>query len=180
MDNAWAKMFDFGPQILEVVIRCVLVYGFLLVAFRLAGKRELGQMTPFDLVLILVISNSVQNAMVGEHQSVTAGLLAAATLFALNMVVGAVRGSSHRAQALLEGTPTALIKDGEALVANLRHEGISREELEAAVREHGLAEIADVDLAMLEIDGSISVIRFEGESARRTRRRFRALKTRPM
>ncbi len=180
MQGAAAGMFDFGPNVLEVIARCVIIYGFLLIAFRVAGKRELGQMTPFDLVLILVISNAVQNAMVGAHTSVTAGLLAAATLFVLNMVVGVLKQSSRRAQTLLEGTPTVLIKDGTPVTASLQQEGISHEELATAVREHGFADVSDVDLAMLEIDGSISAIKLEGDRAHRTRRRFRALKDRPL
>jgi len=166
-------VLDLSPDVLEVVLRCVIVYGFLLLAFRLSGKRELGQMTPFDLVLILVISNSVQNAMVGEHTSVTAGVLAAATLFVLNAAVGAMRQHSRRAQSILEGHPTVLVRDGRPLDESLRRERISGEELAAAVREHGIADVGDVDLAMLEVDGSISVLRLDGDRAHRTRRRFR-------
>jgi uncharacterized membrane protein YcaP (DUF421 family) len=180
MPDSFSAMFDFGPHVLEVIVRCIVIYGFLVIAFRLAGKRELGQMTPFDLVLILVISNSVQNAMVGTHTSVTAGLLAAATLFALNLGVGALKQSSDRARMVLEGTPTVLARDGKPLLASLERESISEAELEAAVREHGYASVADVDLAVLEIDGSISVIHLEDDRARRTRKRFRALKSRPL
>lgn len=174
----WTGLFDFSPSVLEVVLRCVIVYGFLLLAFRLSGKRELGQMTPFDLVLVLVISNSVQNAMVGEHQSVTAGVLAAATLFVLNAVVGIIKQRSRRAQAILEGNPTVLVRNGKPLTESLRRERISDGELAAAVREHGIADVADVDLAMLEVDGSISVLRLDGDQAHRTRRRFRQVRRR--
>jgi uncharacterized membrane protein YcaP (DUF421 family) len=180
MSDGLAAMFDFGPQVLEVIVRCIVIYGFLVVAFRLAGKRELGQMTPFDLVLILVISNSVQNAMVGTHTSVTAGLLAAATLFGLNLALGTLKQFSDKARVLLEGTPTVLVRDGKPLPGSLARESISEAELEAAIREHGYATVAEVDLAVLEIDGSISVLRFQGETARRTRKHFRALRNRPL
>jgi uncharacterized membrane protein YcaP (DUF421 family) len=180
MQDALSSIFELGPKTFEVVLRCVIVYGFLLIAFRLSGKREMGQMTPFDLVLILLISNSVQNAMVGEHTSVTAGILAAATLFAANLIAGRIRAKHPTVRKLLEGSPTVLIRDGKVVTDGLRRESIAVEELEAAVREHGLERIEDVDLAMLEIDGSISVLKFDGSRAQRTRRRFRALRDKPM
>jgi uncharacterized membrane protein YcaP (DUF421 family) len=175
-------VFDWNIELLEVVLRTGVVYLFLLAGMRLAGKRELGQLTPFDLVLLLTISNAVQNAMVGEHVSVTAGMVAATTLLVLNYTVSAVTYRSKGVRWLVEGTPTVLITNGHVVEAGLRHERLTREELEAAVREHGLESTDEVDLALMEVDGTISVIKYEDTNRsdrRRSRRGFRQLKQKP-
>ena len=154
-------MWHLGTPALEVAIRCALVYSTVLVGLRLSGKREVGQMTPFDLVLILLISNAVQNAMVGPDTSVWGGLIAAATLFLLNRVVAAFARGSETAARLVEGTPTLLIRRGTVIDANLARERITRDDLFRALREHGIDDVATVRSAILEVDGSISVMKEE-------------------
>ncbi|MCC6382697.1 MAG: DUF421 domain-containing protein [Dehalococcoidia bacterium] len=132
-------------------------------------------MAPFDLVLILLIANAVQNAMVGSDSSLVGGLLAAFVLLFLNLLVGRFNERVPVVERFLEGTPAVLVSDGQVVEANMRKEGIDRQELEQALREHGVADIAGVELAVLEIDGDISVVP-KSDGARRTRRHFRQLK----
>src|SRR4030081_943877 len=106
-----------------IVLRTIVVYIVLLLALRLAGKRELGQMTPFDLVVLLVLSNAVQNAMVGPDQSLNGGILAALTLLLLNWTVDRLGLRSRRFQMALQGNPTLLVHDGQLVQDHLKHEG---------------------------------------------------------
>ncbi len=142
----------------QIVIRTAAVYLAVYVGLRLMGKRELGQMTVFDLVVILLIANAVQNAMVGPDTSVAGGIIAAFVLLAINWAVARWRQRSPFWGRILEGTPTVLIQDGEFIWPHLRREGIERTELEMAMREHGVESIRDVKLAVLEVDGSISIV----------------------
>ncbi len=148
-----------GHPLLDIVVRCVVIYLTLLVGLRLMGKRQVGQLTPFDLLLLLLLSNAVQNAMIGPDTSLFGGLVAAATLFGLNSLVARVARSSGRAAQILEGTPTLLIRDGDFLEAHLASEGISRADILRALREHGVDDPSAVRSAILEVDGSISVLR---------------------
>ena len=149
-----------SPHVLaEIVVRSLVVYAFVLLGFRLTGKREVGQLPPFDLVLLLLIANAVQNAMTGPDTSLAGGLVAAFSLFALNLAVDRWLLRHRRARRWLMGTPTLLIRHGEVLAAHLAREGIARETLEAALRERGVGNIGDVSLAVLETDGSISVLK---------------------
>ena len=125
---------------------------------RLLGKRELGQMTVFDLVVILLLANAVQNAMVGPDSSLQGGLLAAAVLLAVNYLLGYLRLRSGWWRRLIEGTPTVLIMDGRYIQAHMSREDVGREDVEEALREHGLKSAADVAIAVLEVDGSISIV----------------------
>lgn len=145
-------------QIAEVVLRSICVYLFMLFALRIVGKKELSQLNTSDLILILLISNSVQNAMVGENTSLIGGLVAATSLFLLNYLIKLLLFKSEKLQQVLEGEPTLLIYKGEINYPNLKREKISVSELEAAIREHGIAEFSDVGLSMLERDGNISVV----------------------
>ncbi|HEX5367898.1 MAG TPA: YetF domain-containing protein [Dehalococcoidia bacterium] len=155
----------------SIVARTALVYIALLLGLRLAGKRELGQMTPFDLVVILLIANAVQNAMVGPDTSLIGGLIAAAVLVGLNYVVAYARRPIPWLRRAVEGSPTLLINDGEIVDANLRREGIDVDEVLMAIREHGLAGPDNVKVAVLEVDGSISIVpRDENLPHRRTRK----------
>lgn len=142
----------------QIIMRTAIVYLAVYLGLRLMGKRELGQMTVFDLVVILLIANAVQNAMVGPDVSVTGGVLAAFVLLLANRVVAALRLRSEFWGRVLEGTPTVLIEDGEFVVPHLRKEGVERTELEMAMREHGMESVKDVKLAVLETDGSISIV----------------------
>jgi uncharacterized membrane protein YcaP (DUF421 family) len=143
---------------LDIVIRTFAVYLVILLGLRLSGKREIGQMTVFDLVVLLLIANAVQNAMVGPDTSLTGGILAALVLLLVNVVVARMRLHWPRLRRLVEGTPTLLVLHGEIIPEHIRREGIDEETLLAALREHGIAEVSGVDMAVLEIDGSISVI----------------------
>jgi uncharacterized membrane protein YcaP (DUF421 family) len=142
----------------DIVLRTAAVYAVLLLGLRLAGKREIGQMTVFDLVVLLLLANAVQNAMVGPDTSLSGGLLAAVVLLALNAFVARLRLRWPALRRIVEGTPTLLVLHGELIEAHLRREGLDRDALEAAMREHGLADLSDVEMAVLEIDGSISVV----------------------
>jgi uncharacterized membrane protein YcaP (DUF421 family) len=128
------------------------------VFIRIFGKKELSQLSVTDLVFILLISNSVQNAMVGSDSSLAGGLLAAITLFAVNAVIRLLVFKSKSVQNFIEGDTVILIYKGKISKRNLENEKITPEELEATVREHGIEKISDVDLAILEVDGNISVL----------------------
>ena len=139
-------------------MRTATVYAVVLLGLRLAGKREVGQMTMFDLVVLLLLANAVQNAMVGPDTSLAGGLLAAAVLLIVNAVVARLRMRWPRLRRLVEGSPTLLVLRGQVLADHLQREGLDQETLEAALREHGVADLGEVEMAVLEIDGSISVV----------------------
>jgi uncharacterized membrane protein YcaP (DUF421 family) len=151
-------MWTMGTEPVEIALRAALVYVGVLVGLRLAGKRELGQMTVFDLVVVLLIANAVQNAMTGPDFSVQGGLIAAAVLLILNRGLALIRLHSDVWGRLLEGMPTVLVQDGQFLEARLRKEGLERSQIEMAMREHGVERVQDVRLAVLETDGSISIV----------------------
>jgi uncharacterized membrane protein YcaP (DUF421 family) len=153
----------------NIVLRTAAIYLIVLIGLRLAGKREIGQMTVFDLVVLLLLANAVQNAMVGPDTSLAGGMLAAVVLLVLNATVARLRLRWPRLRRLVEGTPTLLVLHGEVIPAHLRREGVDQETLEAALREHGVADLGDVEMAVLEIDGSISVVPAGGTTARAKR-----------
>src|SRR5947207_2974081 len=165
-------MWSMSGSAWVIVLRTLAVYGAVFVGLRLMGKREIGQMTVFDLVVILLIANAVQNAMVGPDVSVQGGILAAAVLLVTNRLVAFVRFRGGRVGRLIEGTPTVLVENGEFVEPHLRREGVDREELEMAAREHGVTSIKQVQLAVLEVDGSISIVP-EGSTVHRVPRRTR-------
>ena len=143
---------------IQIILRCIAVYFFVIIAIRVFGKKELAQLTVVDLVFILLISNSVQNAMVGSDTSLSGGLLAAVSLFVVNYFLKLMLYKNKRASELLQGKAVLLIYQGAVQEENLAAAEITSDELAAAVREHGVEDIKHVDLAMLEVDGSISVI----------------------
>jgi len=151
---------------LEIALRTLAVYLAILVGLRLAGKREIGQMTVFDLVVLLLIANAVQNAMVGPDTSLVGGILAAMVLLVVNAIVASLRLRWPRLRRWVEGTPTLLVLHGEVIPEHMRKEGIDEEALLTALREHGVAEISGVEMAVLEIDGSISVVPVGGTTTR--------------
>jgi uncharacterized membrane protein YcaP (DUF421 family) len=142
----------------EILARTTAVYLVVLIGLRVAGKREIGQMTIFDLVVLLLLANAVQNAMVGPDTSLVGGLLAALLLLILNNLLAQLRLHSPRLRRIVEGSPTLLVLRGEILTPHLRREGIDQETLEAALREHGVSDLSQVEMAVLEIDGSISIV----------------------
>jgi uncharacterized membrane protein YcaP (DUF421 family) len=170
-------MFRMGTDAWAIVVRTLLVYVGVFVGLRVGGKRELAQMTVFDLAVILLIANAVQNAMVGADVSLQGGLLAAVVLLVVNRIVSLVRLQGGVWGRLIEGTPTVLIEDGELIDPHLRREGLERQELEMAVREHGVDSLSQVKLAVLETDGSISIVP-EGSRIVRTRKHIRQLRRR--
>lgn len=169
-------MFDLGTPAWTILARTLLVYAAIVIGLRLMGKRELGQMTVFDLVVILLIANAVQNSMVGPDLSVQGGVLAAFALLGANRLVSSLRLHGRWGR-LIEPTPTVLIQDGRLIRTHLRKEGLSAGDVEMAVREHGLASLENVQLAVLEPDGVISVVP-KTSQVLRGHRRVRQLKKR--
>ena len=147
--------------VLAVVARTATIYLVVLLGVRLSGKREVGQMTPFDLTLLLLISNAVQNAMVGPDNSLLGGILAAVTLLGMNYFVAELSGANRRFRKLVQGSPSLLIHNGELIPMHLAREHVSMDEIDRALREHGVASVHDVSLAVLEVDGSISVLKYD-------------------
>ncbi len=148
----------FHNNYVQIALRCIAVYFFVLIAIRIFGKKELAQLSVIDLVFILLISNSVQNAMVGPDISLWGGLVAALSLFVINYLLKQVLYRSTKANELLQGKAVILVYKGQLNEQACKHAEISIDELLAAIREHGVEEIRHVDLAVLEVDGNISVI----------------------
>lgn len=169
-------MFGLTTPWWEIILRTALVYIVVLVLLRVAGKRELGQMSPVDLVVILVIANAVQNAMTGGDNSLIGGVIAATTLVAVNIAFKRVGHRLPYLEHLFESEPTPLVRNGILMKGNLERENVEEDELKMAAREHGIEDLAGVDSAYLERDGSISIIAkgATGKGAgRRHMRRFR-------
>ena len=169
-------MFPGVHVLLGIALRTAVVYIVVLAGVRLSGKREVGQMTPFDLTLLLLISNSVQNAMTGPDTSLVGGVVAAATLLVINYFVAEVSGGNRRFRKFIQGQPTLLVHDGEVIAAHMAKEHVSMDELQRALREHGISTYKDVALAVLEVDGSISCLKYDEikqeASTHLARRRF--------
>ena len=152
MGTTWATA-------LHIMARTGAVYLIVLVGVRLTGKREVGQMTPFDLTLLLLLSNSVQNAMTGPDTSLAGGAVAATVLLTLNYLVAEVSGVNRRFRRMVQGSPTLLIHDGQLLLDHLRREHLTVDEVMRALREHGIGSIEEVALGVLEVDGSLSFLK---------------------
>ena len=150
-----------GSVLLEIALRTATIYLLILLGLRLSGKREVGQMTPFDLTLLLLLSNSVQNAMTGPDTSLVGGAVAAVVLLVLNFLLAEVSGINRRFRSVIQGSPTLLIHNGTLIMAHCAKEHISVDEVHRALREHGVGNIQDVALAVLEVDGSISVLKYD-------------------
>ena len=148
-------MFVMGVPIGEKITRPIIVYAFLIVGLRLAGKRELAQLNPFDLVVLLTISNTVQNAIIGDDNSVTGGLVGAATLLLVNHGVVRYLYGHERLDRLVEGDSEVLIENGVVLTDRLRRELITLGELEATAHKQGFASLQEIDRAILDRSGSI-------------------------
>ena len=145
-------------HLLSICGKSVAVYLFILILLRIFGKKELAQLSTVDLVFILLISNSVQNAMVGTDYTLEGGLAAATGLFVTNAVFKFFMRRSNSLSSLIQGEPIMLIYRGRLKLKNLEKTQLSVPELEAVVREHGVDSIADVDLAVFEVDGNVSVL----------------------
>jgi uncharacterized membrane protein YcaP (DUF421 family) len=145
----------------NIFLRTVAIYMVVLIGVRLSGKREVGQMTPFDLTLLLLLSNSVQNAMTGPDTSLTGGIVAAITLLAMNYLIAEYAGTNRRFRKFVEGQPSLLVHDGQVIMSHLAKEHVTMDQLERAMREHGICTYHDIALAVLEVDGSISCLKYE-------------------
>jgi uncharacterized membrane protein YcaP (DUF421 family) len=159
MHTQFAQMFDLSMPWWAFVLRACAVYFVLLGMIRLSGKRTMGQFTAFDMLLVVLLGNAVQNALLGGDNSIAGGLLLAATLIALNGMVGLVSARSDRIEALVEGTPVLLAHDGKVYKDVLRRELVSRQDFEKAMREAGIEGVDDIRLAVLETNGHITVVR---------------------
>jgi uncharacterized membrane protein YcaP (DUF421 family) len=172
-------MFSLGVPWWELVVRSMVIYLALLVALRIFGKREVGQFTLFDIVVVLLVANAVQPAMTGPDNSLTGGLIVIAALVLTNRMVSLARERVPWFRDLLQAKPTVIGRDGEWIRAAIENEGLDDDDIEAALREHGVGDISEVKLAVLEPDGSISVVpKGGGRPRQRSRRRVRILRKR--
>ena len=156
-------------MLVSIVIRSVIVYLFVILAIRLFGKKELSQLSIVDLVFILLISNSLQAAMIGNDVTLLGGLTAAASLFFINWILKNLIYKSKKISETIQGSPIMLVYQGKIFHKHLEKAQISHDELEAAIREHGVKNIEAVDLAVLEVDGNISVL--SSNFSRKTKKR---------
>jgi uncharacterized membrane protein YcaP (DUF421 family) len=156
--SIWNDMFQLGIPILEKILRPLIVYVFLIVGLRLAGKRELAQLNPFDLVVLLTLSNTVQNAIIGNDNSVTGGIIGAATLLAANYLVVRFVYGHHEIEKIVEGDSDTLIENGQIKMDRLEKEVITLAELKAAAHKQGFTSLDDIESATIEPDGQISFI----------------------
>lgn len=154
----------------QIVVRTVIIYLVLLLGLRVFGKREIGQFTTFDLILIVLVSNAVQPAITGPDTSLTGGVLIIGTLLVVNLGVDWAKERWPMAREIIEGHPTVIALDGQWLEDTMRREGVDTDEASMALREHGLQSIQQVKVAVLEIDGSISFITRDNEVRHRRRR----------
>ena len=162
----------------ELVVRAVVIYVALLAMLRIFGKREVGQFTLFDLVLILLVANAVQPAMTGQDSSLLGGVIIIVTLIGADRVIALARARVPFLHRLLESSPTVIARDGEWLPQAMDREDVTIEDAEMALREHGIASVGDVQIAVLEADGSISVVPTgdDGKTSSPRRRRLRILR----
>jgi uncharacterized membrane protein YcaP (DUF421 family) len=166
-----------GSVLLQIVLRTSIVYLLILIGVRLAGKREVGQMTPFDLTLLLLLSNSVQNAMTGPDTSLTGGIVAAGTLFLLNAAIAEYAGVNRKFRKFVQGSPSMLIHNGDILTPHMAREHVTMDELQRQMREHGISSVKEVSIGVLEVDGSMSFLKFDDLPAEmRTHRRLKFLR----
>jgi uncharacterized membrane protein YcaP (DUF421 family) len=143
----------------EKLLRTIVVYFFLLSALRVAGKRELGQLNQFDLVVLLLLSNTVQNAIIGPDDTLTGGIIGAATLLAINGIVVRFLYSHPKLESIVSGQPDCLISDGKIIEENLKKETITKAELELAARKQGFDSLDEVKTARLEVGGALTFVR---------------------
>lgn len=155
--------------------KTTIIYFFLVAGLRLLGKRELGQMNIYDLVLIIVLANAVQNSMVGNDNSLIGGIVAAVTLLIWNRLFTLVLARSPKLERVMVGEPSLILNDGQLIEDRMRREGVTREQVMAALREHGLDQLDQAHMCVLEVDGSISVVPKEA-TVHKTRRHFKALR----
>jgi uncharacterized membrane protein YcaP (DUF421 family) len=158
MHDTWRDMFVLGLPLAEKILRPIFVYAFLVISLRLSGKRELVQLNPFDLVVLLTLSNTVQNAIIGDDNSVSGGIIGATSLLAVNYLVVRFLYGHKRIDQLVEGSADVLIENGMVRPERLKKELISRSQLEAAARKQGFESLNDVQKCILEPGGNLTFI----------------------
>ena len=158
MHSIWKDMFVLGVPVLEKILRPVVVYAFLVISLRLSGKRELVQLNPFDLVVLLTLSNTVQNAIIGEDNSVSGGLISATSLLVVNYLVVRFLYNHSKLDQLVEGKADVLIDNGKVRTENLKRELITMQQLSAAARKQGFDDLSDVQQCVLEPGGTLTFI----------------------
>jgi uncharacterized membrane protein YcaP (DUF421 family) len=156
MHEIWTNMFVLGVPIAEKILRPIIVYVFLIIGLRLSGKRELAQLNPFDLIVLLTLSNTVQNAIIGNDNSVSGGIIGAASLLAVNYLVVRFLYDHRKLDQLVEGSPEVLIENGKVHEQKLKRELITKEELGAAARKQGFDSLTEVHQCVLEPGGTLS------------------------
>lgn len=159
MNDLADSLFSMTMPWWELVLRATAVYVFVLVLLRVSGKRTVGQFTPFDLIVLVLVGESVGHSMVGEDHSLIGGLILAATLLGLNWIVGYISARSPRFDRSVEGHAVLLARNGELFKGVLRKQSLNEEEFEVAMRQHGVTNLDDVELAMLETSGEITIIK---------------------
>ena len=162
------ELFTLSMPWWEFVLRAAAVYVVLMVLIRLSGKRTMGQFTPFDMLLIVLLGNAVQNSLLGKDTSLPGGLLLATVLIALNWCVAFVTSRSQRVERLVEGVPVVLARDGKLFRSVLRREMVSEDDFEEALRQNGEMTLTDVRIALLETNGMISVVRRDSDGGKPT------------
>ena len=155
----WHSIFNLEPTVVEKVVRSILVYLFLALALRFFGKRELGQSNTLDLVVLLLVANAVQNGIIGNDNSVTGALIGAVVLFTVNKLLAYGTFRYAWLDRFFEGTPTELIRGGKPIMAELRRQQISLPELRSLARRQGFADLGEVDEAILETNGVVTMFR---------------------
>jgi uncharacterized membrane protein YcaP (DUF421 family) len=158
MHGIWKDMFVLGLPVLEKILRPIIVYIFLIVGLRLSGKRELAQLNPFDLVVLLTLSNTVQNAIIGDDNSVTGGIIGATSLLAINYLVVRFLYGHRKLEQIVEGDADILVEDGKVHEDKLKKELITPQELAAAARKQGFETLADVRQCILEPGGTLTFV----------------------
>jgi len=158
MHDTWKDMFVLGLPLLEKILRPVIVYAFLVVSLRLSGKRELVQLNPFDLVVLLTLSNTVQNAIIGDDNSVTGGIIGATSLLLINYLVVRFLYGHRKLDQLVEGKADVLIEGGKLHAERLKKELITMSQLEAAARKQGFDSLSEVDKCVLEPGGTLTFV----------------------
>jgi len=158
MHDTWKDMFVLGLPLLEKILRPVFVYAFLVISLRLSGKRELVQLNPFDLVVLLTLSNTVQNAIIGDDNSVSGGIIGATSLLVVNYLVVRFLYDHRKLDQFMEGRPDILMKGGQVIKRNLKRELITMEQLEAAARKQGFVSLSEVEECVLEPGGVLCFV----------------------
>jgi len=158
MHDIWKDMFVLGLPILEKILRPIIVYAFLVIGLRLAGKRELVQLNPFDLVVLLTLSNTVQNAIIGDDNSVSGGIIGATSLLICNYLVVRFLYDHRKLDQLVEGKSDILIENGKVRTEHLKTELITMAQLEAAARKQGFGSLSEVEQCVLEPGGTLTFL----------------------